>query len=185
MTTIERSSDVLLTAGEHTALLNAAGIELAAGQTIRVMSTAHSPLWYVLADPHGRALHGSPTLAGLADKMAAGSRLAILKAEDLRRGSVTADSIGRAQTIYAKIEDTRARAASGASRVISARSSGSVKRWKTRPNDFRAPFKYGLRESFYVTPGNVQCWHHSEASAAVGPVWSQPGSENPFRVSPK
>lgn len=178
-------TDVLLTSGEHSHMLNAAGIELTAGQTIRVMTTATYPTWYVLADSHGRALHGSESLAGLADVMAADRALAALAAEDLARGNVTADSIGRAHTIYARIEDSRSRAAAGSSRVISARSSGNVKRWKTRPGQFRAPYKYGLYESFAVTAANVSAWHHSEASAANGPIWANPGSESPYIVSPK
>jgi hypothetical protein len=28
---------------------------------------------------------------------------------------------------------------------------GKTKRWKTRPNDFAIPVKYGLRTHFYIT----------------------------------
>lgn len=38
------------------------------------------------------------------------------------------------------------------------RANGVCKTWKTRPNDFRLPVKYGLRECFYITPRNAHEW---------------------------
>ena len=35
------------------------------------------------------------------------------------------------------------------------RRNGKTKLWKTRPDDFRVPIKYGLREYSYITPENV------------------------------
>lgn len=38
------------------------------------------------------------------------------------------------------------------------RKTGKIKLWKTRPGQFRQPVKYGLRESFYLTPDNIGDW---------------------------
>ena len=38
------------------------------------------------------------------------------------------------------------------------RSNGACKTWKTRPNDFRLPVKYGLKQCFYITPSNADQW---------------------------
>lgn len=35
------------------------------------------------------------------------------------------------------------------------RRSGKTQIWKTRPNDFKVPVKYGLYESFYITQDNA------------------------------
>ena len=41
---------------------------------------------------------------------------------------------------------------------IRCRKSGALKTWKTRPNDFKQPVKYGLKISFYLTPTNIADW---------------------------
>ena len=41
---------------------------------------------------------------------------------------------------------------------IRARRSGKTQVWKTRPDDFKQPVKYGLKQSFYITPGNIGDW---------------------------
>lgn len=38
------------------------------------------------------------------------------------------------------------------------RVSGSCRVWKTRPNEFKLPVKYGLRTSFYITNDNADKW---------------------------
>ena len=38
------------------------------------------------------------------------------------------------------------------------RVNGKIKTWKTRPDDFRLPVKYGLRICFYITPENAHEW---------------------------
>lgn len=38
------------------------------------------------------------------------------------------------------------------------RANGMCKTWKTRPEDFRLPVKYGLKECFYITPSNAAEW---------------------------
>jgi hypothetical protein len=77
---------------------------------------------------------------------------------------VTIENIGRTQIVYFKVEDRRIRK-QGETRVISARSNGMVKYWKTRPDDFRAPFKYGLKECFYITPENAKFFFTTEEEA--------------------
>ena len=39
------------------------------------------------------------------------------------------------------------------------RASGSCKTWKTRPNEFRLPIKYGLRQSSYLTQAEAHDFH--------------------------
>ena len=41
---------------------------------------------------------------------------------------------------------------------IRARRSGKTQVWKTRPDDFKQPVKYGLKQSFYITPQNIGDW---------------------------
>lgn len=41
---------------------------------------------------------------------------------------------------------------------VRCRANGACKTWKTRPNDFRLPVKYGLKTSFYLTPSNADQW---------------------------
>ena len=43
--------------------------------------------------------------------------------------------------------------------VTCVRQSGSVKTWKTRPNDFHMPVKYGMYESFWVDQNNAHEFH--------------------------
>lgn len=39
------------------------------------------------------------------------------------------------------------------------RRSGKTQTWKTRPNDFKIPVKYGLYESAYITNENGNLWN--------------------------
>lgn len=43
--------------------------------------------------------------------------------------------------------------------AVRCRVNGKCKVWKTRPDDFRLPVKYGLRECFYITPANADEWY--------------------------
>jgi hypothetical protein len=38
------------------------------------------------------------------------------------------------------------------------RVNGKCKTWKTRPNEFSLPVKYGLKECFYITEVNAASW---------------------------
>jgi len=42
--------------------------------------------------------------------------------------------------------------------AVRCRVNGTCKTWKTRPDDFRLPVKYGLKECFYITPDNAGDW---------------------------
>ncbi len=44
---------------------------------------------------------------------------------------------------------------------VRARVNGKCKTWKTRPDDFRLPVKYGLRDCFYITPENAGDWERA------------------------
>jgi hypothetical protein len=42
--------------------------------------------------------------------------------------------------------------------AVRCRANGRCKVWKTRPEDFRLPVKYGLKQCFYLTPRNAEEW---------------------------
>jgi len=44
-------------------------------------------------------------------------------------------------------------------KVTRVRVSGKCKTWKTRPNEFRLPVKYGMYESSYITHTDAGDWH--------------------------
>lgn len=41
---------------------------------------------------------------------------------------------------------------------VRCRASGQCQTWVTRPDDFKLPVKYGLKQSFYITPANAADW---------------------------
>jgi hypothetical protein len=41
---------------------------------------------------------------------------------------------------------------------VRCRANGVCKVWKTRPNEFKLPVKYGLYQYFYITPENANEW---------------------------
>lgn len=41
---------------------------------------------------------------------------------------------------------------------VRCRVNGQVKTWKTRPEHFRLPVKYGLKTYFYITQDNCSDW---------------------------
>ena len=48
---------------------------------------------------------------------------------------------------------------------VECRTNGKCKVWKTRPDDFQLPVKYGLRDCFYITPHNAGDWLTAEQVA--------------------
>lgn len=42
--------------------------------------------------------------------------------------------------------------------AVRARANGRIKLWKTRPDEWRLPVKYGLKGCFYLTPRNAKDW---------------------------
>ncbi len=58
-------------------------------------------------------------------------------------------------------------------KVTSCRRSGATKTWKTRPDHFRVPVKYGMYESGEVTHDNASEWHTAENC----PLMAQPSGE--------
>jgi hypothetical protein len=46
------------------------------------------------------------------------------------------------------------------------RVTGACKTWVTRPEDFKIPVKYGLRDSFYIEPHNASEWCLDEDEAS-------------------
>lgn len=43
--------------------------------------------------------------------------------------------------------------------VVVYRRNGETKLWKTRPDEFRVPVKFGLRRCAYITQLDVRDWH--------------------------
>jgi hypothetical protein len=83
---------------------------------------------------------------------------------------INVSNVAQAQTVYVKLVDRRA-GKHEETRVVHARKNGMVKTWKTRPEDFRAPFKYGLNMCFYITPDNCRFFYTTEAEAQEGEVY--------------
>ena len=42
--------------------------------------------------------------------------------------------------------------------AVRCRVNGKCKTWKTRPDDFQLPVKYGLKTCFYITQDNAHEW---------------------------
>ncbi len=42
--------------------------------------------------------------------------------------------------------------------AVRCRANGACKQWVTRPDDWRLPVKYGLKQCFYLTPRNAADW---------------------------
>ena len=42
--------------------------------------------------------------------------------------------------------------------ALRCRANGRCKTWKTRPDDFQVPVKYGLKQCFYLNPRNAADW---------------------------
>lgn len=42
---------------------------------------------------------------------------------------------------------------------VRCRVNGACKTWKTRPDEFRLPVKYGLKTCFYITESNADEWN--------------------------
>ena len=55
---------------------------------------------------------------------------------------------------------------------LRARRNGKTKTWKTRPEEFKIPAKYGLYNYFYITHENCQEWEIAEqVSQDSGPAY--------------
>ena len=66
--------------------------------------------------------------------------------------AITSENVGANSELWHRT----ARNADGS--PVRCRANGKVKLWKTRPNEFRLPVKYGLRECFYLTHRNAAEW---------------------------
>lgn len=47
---------------------------------------------------------------------------------------------------------------------VRARANGKCQTWKTRPEAFKLPVKYGLKQCFYITEANAAEWSVVPAS---------------------
>jgi hypothetical protein len=50
-----------------------------------------------------------------------------------------------------------------AGKIYEWRRNGATQTWKTRPDDFRLPVKYGIRSYDAITPGNAHMFHRADA----------------------
>lgn len=73
------------------------------------------------------------------------------------------ESLSYGQTLHCctkhecnKVEGPRGGVKENITRVCK---SGMVKTWKTRPNDFHMPIKYGLRDSYWIDQDNAHMFH--------------------------
>lgn len=57
--------------------------------------------------------------------------------------------------------------------AVRCRANGACKTWKTRPDDFRLPVKYGLRDCFYLTPSNADEWLAFDPTERADPLLDQ------------
>jgi hypothetical protein len=53
-------------------------------------------------------------------------------------------------------------------RVVRVRENGRIKTWKTRPGEFSAPYKYGMRDCFRITHWDVADYHVSADCPLLG-----------------
>ncbi len=71
-----------------------------------------------------------------------------------RSGVVNAETADLANTFYhRKLKYKR-----DPSRPLECRRNGKTKRWKSRPDQFRIPVKYGMYEYFYIDNSNAHEW---------------------------
>ena len=49
--------------------------------------------------------------------------------------------------------------------AVRVRVNGQCKVWKTRPEEFRLPVKYGLRDCLYITQANASEWLVSDPTS--------------------
>lgn len=54
--------------------------------------------------------------------------------------------------------------------AVRCRTNSKCKVWKTRPDDFRLPVKYGLKDCFYITPRNAAEWSLTDPTAVEEPT---------------
>ena len=67
-----------------------------------------------------------------------------------------ATNSGHGTTFYHKTEKNR----NGT--PVRCRVTGVCKVWVTRPEDYKLPVMYGMRNSFYITPRNANEWTNVE-----------------------
>jgi len=62
---------------------------------------------------------------------------------------------------------------------VRCRVNGRCKVWKTRPDEFRLPVKWGLKTCFYIELHNAKEWYDPQGCIFCGaqPVVGLPGSE--------
>jgi hypothetical protein len=65
-------------------------------------------------------------------------------------------------------------------RPVRCRVNGACKTWKTRPNDFRLPVKYGISTCFCIDNSNAELWCSTEEEAILASQDKQEWIAFPF-----
>lgn len=82
---------------------------------------------------------------------------------------ITYEQAGRlvhGQNLYSLTQSYPHRSKGASKAPVRVRVSGAVKVWgASRPGEFKVPVKYGLRQSFYITPQNAAEWTLDEQEA--------------------
>ena len=73
--------------------------------------------------------------------------------------TASTDRFGQLNFHYGKCSKTVGPRGGVTENVTRYRKSGMLKTWKTRPNDFRMPVKYGMRNHYYIDQGNCDQFH--------------------------
>lgn len=55
-------------------------------------------------------------------------------------------------------------------RIVRVRRNGMTQTWKTRPEEFSIPVKYGLRDAFRITHRDAGYWHAAEECPLLRPA---------------
>jgi len=84
---------------------------------------------------------------------------------DLDSGKITPETALTVSNFYHRTARYKSRGKT-AGTPIWARRTGRTKTWKTRPNEFRIPVKYGMYDAFYIDHTNAHEWATNEYAAA-------------------
>lgn len=71
-----------------------------------------------------------------------------------RAGTINAETAPLHDRFYHR----KLRYKTDSSRPLEARRTGKTKLWKTRPDQFRIPVKYGMYDAFYIDNSNAHEW---------------------------
>jgi hypothetical protein len=71
---------------------------------------------------------------------------------------ITLKELLKAQETNSKLEFEHLTLQNKDKTPLRCRQNGKIQVWKTRPEEFKVPVKYGLKEWFYITNDNAEEW---------------------------